>query len=110
MGTRLKPCPSSTVVPTVLRVKEGASPELDLKGRPVPQSGTQFANPGSHKCFEGRTLRKDAVRRSLLRKRQKRFLSRQLLADYWHAVPLTANEVGTALVVLFQVPLNPMPL
>ena len=28
---------------------------------------------------------------------------------YWHATAFTANEVGTALVVLFQVPLNPIP-
>ena len=28
---------------------------------------------------------------------------------YWQATPFTANEVGEALVVLFQVPLNPIP-
>jgi hypothetical protein len=50
--------------------------------------GLQFANPGSHDAFRGSLL----------------------LANYLHAVPLTANDVGTALAVLFQVPLNPMPL
>ena len=30
-------------------------------------------------------------------------------ALYLQVVPLTANDVGTALVVLFQVPLNPKP-
>jgi hypothetical protein len=29
--------------------------------------------------------------------------------DVLQAVPLTANDVGTALVTLFQVPLNPTP-
>jgi hypothetical protein len=28
---------------------------------------------------------------------------------YLQVVPLTANDVGTALAVLFQVPLNPKP-
>jgi len=29
---------------------------------------------------------------------------------YWHCLPLTANDVGTELVVLFQLPLKPIPL
>jgi hypothetical protein len=29
--------------------------------------------------------------------------------NYLQVVPLTANEAGTAFVVLFQLPLNPMP-
>jgi hypothetical protein len=28
---------------------------------------------------------------------------------YWQATPFTANEVGAVLVVLFQVPLKPIP-
>ena len=30
--------------------------------------------------------------------------------NYSHAVPFTANDVGTALVMLFHEPLKPMPL
>jgi hypothetical protein len=33
-----------------------------------------------------------------------------LLPHQLHVVPLTANDVGTAFVVLFHVPVNPMPL
>ena len=29
---------------------------------------------------------------------------------YWQAIPLMANEVGSPLVVLFQLPLKPIPL
>lgn len=36
-------------------------------------------------------------------------LSEKLPVDVPQVVPLTANDVGTALVVPFQVPLNPMP-
>jgi hypothetical protein len=31
------------------------------------------------------------------------------VSEVLHAVPLTENEVGIALVTLFQVPLKPMP-
>ena len=31
-------------------------------------------------------------------------------SNYSHVVPFTANDVGTALVVLFHEPLKPMPL
>jgi hypothetical protein len=33
----------------------------------------------------------------------------RMLGFYWQATPFTANEVGAALVVLFQEPLNPIP-
>jgi hypothetical protein len=34
----------------------------------------------------------------------------RVVASYLHVVPLTANDVGAAFVVLFQLPLNPTPL
>jgi hypothetical protein len=37
------------------------------------------------------------------------FLLVLVVDGYWQTVPLIANEVGTALVTLFQVPLNPAP-
>jgi primosomal replication protein N len=46
-----------------------------------------------------------------IRAEQVRDLLRSIVeACYLQVVPLIANEAGTALVVLFQVPLNPMPL
>jgi len=59
----------------------------------------------------------DADKFNIKGTRELRFASRVLkfcsliaFLPYSQVVPLTANDVGTAFVVLFQVPVNPMPL
>jgi hypothetical protein len=53
-------------------------------------------------------MKREAGRLLLLRAGESRQPS-AVAGRYWQATPFTANAVGAALTVLFQVPLNPVP-